>query len=219
MPALCYGRANNGAHHRYSARPFDLSTRALLKRWHYDRTSPEVLSELRRSNRVRPETGGSHPNCGFMEILHQLGSLIVGSVPTIILFVLLVFAYTLLVRRPLERTLAERRGRTTGAVEQARGAIAAAEAETAVYEDKLRAARAEILAARDHRLREQGVARDRALGSTREQAQSRIGAAKLEIEASAEVARRQIEGAVDELGQRILEVVLPKGSGVNEVRR
>ena len=57
-----------------------------------------------------------------------------------ILFLLLVFAYSVLVRQPLERTLAERRARTTGAVEQARGAIAAAEAETAVYEDKLRAA-------------------------------------------------------------------------------
>jgi F-type H+-transporting ATPase subunit b len=45
------------------------------------------------------------------------------------------------VERPLERTLAERRARTSGAVEQARGAIAAAEAETTAYEEKLRAAR------------------------------------------------------------------------------
>ena len=65
----------------------------------------------------------------FMEILHQLGSLIVGAIPTMILFILLVMANSLLVRRPLDRMRAERRARTTGAVEQARGAIAAAEAE------------------------------------------------------------------------------------------
>ena len=67
-----------------------------------------------------------------MDIFKQLGDLVVGSVPTIILFVALIMAYGLLVRRPLDRILAERRARTTGAVEQARGAIAAAEAETTV---------------------------------------------------------------------------------------
>ena len=45
-------------------------------------------------------------------------------------FILLVAAYGLLVRRPLDKVLAERRARTSGAVEQARGAMAAAEAET-----------------------------------------------------------------------------------------
>ena len=74
-------------------------------------------------------------------IFHQLGELVLGSVPTIVLFVLLIVAYNALVRRPLERTLAERRSRTTGAVEQAREALAAAEAETAVYEDKVRGAK------------------------------------------------------------------------------
>ena len=63
-----------------------------------------------------------------MEILNQLGSLTLGSVPTIIFFLLLIGAYSFLVRRPLERMLAERRARTSGAVEQARAAISAAEA-------------------------------------------------------------------------------------------
>ena len=50
-----------------------------------------------------------------------------GAAPTMVLL-LLVIAYGLLVRRPLERVLAERRARTTGAVEQARAAISDAEA-------------------------------------------------------------------------------------------
>ncbi len=155
-----------------------------------------------------------------MQIFHQLGSLILGSVPTMILFVLLLIAYSSLVRRPLERTLAERRLRTTGAVEQARGAIAAAEAETAVYEDKLRTARQEILAAREGRLHERGAERDRALVTAREQAGERVRLAKEEIEASAELARRQIEGVVAELGDRIVRTLLPNAlSPSGEVRQ
>jgi F-type H+-transporting ATPase subunit b len=154
-----------------------------------------------------------------MEILNQLGSLILGAVPTMILFILLVVAYTVLVRRPLERTLAERRARTTGAVEQARGAISAAEAETAVYEDKLRSARAEVLAAREQRLKQRQAEREAALALARQQAQERVRQAREEIAASAESARHQIEGAVDELGQRIIGAILPSGANVSGVRQ
>lgn len=154
-----------------------------------------------------------------MEILNQLGSLILGSVPTMILFILLVIAYSLLVRRPLDRTLTERRLRTTGAIEQARGAITAAEAETAVYEGKLRAARQEILADRERRIRERHAERDRALSAARQQAGERINAAKAEIETSAEVARRQIEGAAGELGDRIVRALMPSTAAVSEVHQ
>ncbi len=154
-----------------------------------------------------------------MEILHQLESLVVGSVPTMILFLLLVLAYSVLVRRPLDRVVAERRARTSGAIEQARGAIAAAEAETAVYEDKLRAARQELLAEREQRLRERQADRDRALAAARDQAGERIRGAKAEVEASAEAARRQIEGAVTELGERIVQTLLPKPADANGVRQ
>ncbi len=153
-----------------------------------------------------------------MDILHSLGSLIVGAIPTMILFLLLVTAYNVLVRRPLEATLRERRVRTTGAVEQAHGAISAAEAETAVYEDKLRAARAEIAAERERRLQQRQTARERALAAAREQAQMRVGAAKQDIEASMAEARRQIDLSVDELGERIVQAILPAGVGRAEVR-
>src|SRR5580658_10215931 len=120
-----------------------------------------------------------------MEILSQLGGLLLGAVPTAIFFILLIIAYGLLVRRPLERTLAERRARTTGAVEQARGAIAAAEAETTAYENKLRAARAEIAAMREGRVKEWQQKRELALAGARAKAQEHIGIARKEIEVSA----------------------------------
>src|SRR3989442_12989523 len=76
------------------------------------------------------------------EILAQLGGLLLGSVPTIIFLVLLYAIYTGLMHRPLVRVLAERHAKTEGAVEKARADIAAAEARTAEYDQRLREAAA-----------------------------------------------------------------------------
>lgn len=155
----------------------------------------------------------------LMEILHQLGGLVLGSVPTMVFFILLVVAYSVLVRRPLEQTLAERRARTSGAVEQARGAIAAAEAETTFYEEKLRAARSEIMAARERRLQQWQTERDKALGSARTVAQDRVKTARNEIEAMSIDARKQIEEATAQLSEQILRAVLPAGTKLSEARQ
>src|SRR6187402_3291724 len=77
----------------------------------------------------------------MQDILNQLGELVLGSVPTMIFFVVLVIAYAALVRKPLEAMLAERHARTAGAMDQARSAISASEAKAAEYEAKLRGAR------------------------------------------------------------------------------
>jgi F-type H+-transporting ATPase subunit b len=145
------------------------------------------------------------------QILHTLGQLVLGSVPTMILFILLIAVYGFLVRRPLDRVLAERRLRTTGAVEQARGAMAAAEAETTAYEDKLRRAKAEIFQAREQKLKQWNAEREQALGEVRQATQQRILAARVEIEQSAGTARQQIEAVSAELSTRILKAILPAG--------
>jgi F-type H+-transporting ATPase subunit b len=151
-----------------------------------------------------------------MDILTQLGGLVLGSVPTMIFFILLVVLYTVLVQRPLERTLAERRARTSGAVEQARTAIAAAEAETTAYEDKLRAARSEILAERERRLQGWQKQRDAALAMAREAAQEQVRAGRKQIDDASVAARRQIEGATAQLSDQILKAVLPSGAKLSE---
>ena len=145
------------------------------------------------------------------QILNQLGVLILGSVPTIIFFVLLVVAYGFLVRRPLDRVLADRRARTTGAVEQARGALSAAEAETAVFEDKLRAAKREIFEARDAKLKQWTAERDQALDKARTATQEKVKAAKQTLEQSVVQAKQQIETMSGELSAQILKAVLPAG--------
>lgn len=126
-----------------------------------------------------------------------------------VLFILLVIAYGYLVRRPLDRTLEERRARTSGAMEQARGAISAAEAETAVYEEKLRAARMAIAQAREARMKAWAAEREAVLAEARDAAGLKVGAAKQQIEESAAGARRQIESATEALSAQILQAILP----------
>jgi F-type H+-transporting ATPase subunit b len=151
------------------------------------------------------------------QILNQLGGLVLGAVPTMVLFILLVIAYGFLVRRPLERILAERRARTSGAVEQARGAIAAAEANTTAYEDKLRAAKSEIFQARDQKLKQWNAEREAALEEVRNSTKQRVLTAKLDIEKSASDARNQIDSVSGELSTKILNAVLPAGVVATEV--
>ena len=150
------------------------------------------------------------------QILNQLGELVLGSVPTMILFILLVMAYGYLVRRPLDQILADRRARTSGAIERARGALAAAEAETAVYEDKLRAAKAEIFQLRDQKLKQWNSEREHSLAHAREATQERVRGARYQIEQSAQEARLQIVSLSEELSSSILKAVLPAGVSSSE---
>jgi F-type H+-transporting ATPase subunit b len=146
------------------------------------------------------------------EILNQLGGLALGAVPTMVLFLLLVVAYGLLVRRPLDRVLTERRARTTGAVEQAHTAIATAEARTADYEDKLRRARAAILAAHEQRLKQWGAEREQALTDARAATAEKVKVAKGEIQQSLAIAQLQIDGTSAELSEQVVRAVLPPGT-------
>lgn len=141
-----------------------------------------------------------------------------GSVPTMVFFILLVIAYRFLVGRPLARTLGERAARTSGAIQQARAAISTAESETAAYEERLHAARNEIRSARERRLQQWQAQSERALAEARGASQERVKAARLDIERAAAAARKQIEDVTSELGEQILRAVLPPSTQPSEAR-
>lgn len=143
------------------------------------------------------------------ELLRQLESLAIGAIPTLILFILLVFAYRFILYRPLMKVRAERRERTMGAMEKSRLAIAAADARTQEYEAKLRAARAEILRQREHAMQLRNVEKESALAAARLAAQQRVHEAQTAVEAQTREARTQIEGAAGTLAAQVLAAVLP----------
>jgi len=145
----------------------------------------------------------------MQELLRELGQLVLGSVPTMILFLILVGAYHFILFRPLVRIRAERYRRTQGAMERALAAIAAADVKSQEYEAKLRAARAEIYHARELQQQQWNAQREAALASARLLAQDRTEAAKKEIAGQTEAARRQLQAGVGQLANQIMQAVLP----------
>jgi len=146
------------------------------------------------------------------QILDQLGGLVLGSVPTMCFFIFLVVAYGFLVRRPLAKVLAERTARTSGAMDQANAAISDAETKMTEYEDRIRHARAEILAARDQRLKQWQQEREHAISEARDITAERIRSGKADIEQSVGEARIQIERTSHELSEQILRAIMPAGA-------
>ena len=147
------------------------------------------------------------------QIVQQVGALLLGAIPTILLFVVLVAAYQVLVQGPLNRALAERRARTEGAIENAHKAIEQAESKAAEYADKLRQARAEIFKMREQRGKQRNAEREGALDAARKAAGAKVSQAQAEIDAEAERARQSIQGAAGELANQVVRAVLPQAAG------
>src|SRR5579885_1461984 len=94
------------------------------------------------------------------ETLRQLGGLLLGSIPTIILL--------------LAQVLAERHARTEGALEKARADMAAAEARTAEYEQRLREARTAVFRSQEAHRQAALQARAAAVATARARAQEQV---------------------------------------------
>jgi len=148
------------------------------------------------------------------ETLRQLGGLLLGAVPTVILLALLYALYTAIVHKPLQRVLEERRSKTEGAVEKSRADIAASEARTAEYEQKLREARASVFRAQEVRREAALQARTNAVNEARNKAQAQVQAAKKDIENDRVAAQDGLQAEVASLAQEIMRRVLqPAGAG------
>lgn len=148
-----------------------------------------------------------------MEIIQQVEALLVGSIPTALLFIVLVLAYQFLVQGPLTETLKRRRALTEGAVEDAQKAIAQAEARTVDYAVKLRQARAEVYKVREQRVKQWSQERDAALDAARQAAGQKVSQAKAELDAEAATARQTIKTTAGELASQVVRAVLPMAAG------
>ena len=142
------------------------------------------------------------------EILGQLGGLLLGSVPTVIFMVLLYGLYTALVHKPLVKVLAERRSRTEGAVEKARADIAAAEARTAEYEQRLREARATLFKHQEARRQKALQARAGVVAQARSRAHAQVEKARVEIEKDKLAAQAGLKAESGRLASEIIRIVL-----------
>ena len=148
------------------------------------------------------------------QTLQQLGELLLGAVPTVIMLAVLYVLYTVIVHKPLRSVLEERRSKTEGAVEKSKADIAAADARTSEYEQKLREARAKVFRAQEARRQVALQARSNAVNEARAKAQVQVQAAKADIENDRVAAEKGLQGEAAALAQEIVRRVLqPAGAG------
>jgi F-type H+-transporting ATPase subunit b len=149
----------------------------------------------------------------MQEIIQQLGTLLLGAIPTILLFTVLVLAYQFLVQGPLTAMLKERRARTEGAQAKAHQAIAQAEDMAAEYAERLRQARGEVFKAREARVKQWNAERDAALDAARKEAGQKVSRAKAALEAEAAQAKQAIQASAGDLASLVVRAVLPVAAG------
>jgi F-type H+-transporting ATPase subunit b len=153
------------------------------------------------------------------QTLRQLGELLLGAIPTILLLLTLYILYTFLVYRPLTSVLAERRNRTQGAMEKARADIAAAEARTADYEQRLREARQKVFKSLEVRRQQANTARGEAINQARAKAQGQVTEAREGIERDKRDAVARLEGEAGRLASEIVRTVLRPVKAPSQVGR
>jgi len=148
------------------------------------------------------------------QTLEQLGELLLGAVPTVVLLALLYVLYKAIVHKPLRRVLEERRNKTEGAIEKSKADIAAADARTSEYEQNLREARAAVFRAQEAKRQAALQARASAVNEARTKAQAQVQAAKAGIEKDREAAEQSLQGEAQSLAREIVRRVLqPAGAG------
>jgi F-type H+-transporting ATPase subunit b len=146
------------------------------------------------------------------ETLRQLGQLLLGSIPTMVFMLLLWGCYAVILYKPLTKVLEQRRSQTEGAIEKARADVAAAEARTAEYEQRLREARAALFRSQEERRQRAMETRAAAVREARTRAHAHIEQARQAIENEKVAAQESLQRESGRLAGEIIRVVLQPGS-------
>jgi F-type H+-transporting ATPase subunit b len=149
-----------------------------------------------------------------MEILHQLGQLFLGAVPTVIIVLLFYFFMRWAFFTPIQKAMAERQARIEGARAEAAAVEAEAKQELDAYNEELRKARAEIYGEQENA--RQAALADRAalLKAMRARTQEDVTAAKRRIATEMVAARAEIERGTAALADEIARVILRRPSSL-----
>ncbi len=150
------------------------------------------------------------------EILGQLGELLLSAVPTAVLLLILYASYHFIVHKPLEKMLAERHERTEGAVQKARADIAAAEAKTAEYEQRLREAKLALFRSQESRRAQAQQVRTKMIAGARSTAEAKVVSARSAIQQDADTAKKTLQGESERLAAEIIGVLMRPAAAVSK---
>ncbi len=145
-------------------------------------------------------------------ILRQIGELLISAIPTIIGLLIVWTGYRFIVHGKLQQVLEQRHALTEGAIERAQQEIAAAEARTAEYEQRVREARTQIYKAQQASRQRTMDERNAALAEARKQAGETVKKARGVLEKDVLDAKAVLEQQANVLADRVIETVLKPAS-------
>ena len=144
----------------------------------------------------------------YMALLHQLSELFLAATPTVIIVFLFYFFLRWSFFGPIERVLHERAARISGARKEREELHAAAQEKERAYREALRAARGEIFAEQEAARRVALDERSKAVQQARSEASEQIQAARKRIASEQEAARNELEASSRQLADEIARVIL-----------
>ena len=140
--------------------------------------------------------------------LEALKQLLIGSIPTIVIFLLLHAILRRTLYAPLQRVLKARRDRIEGRLDAARQLLALAETKLVGYEEALRAARHQGYAAVDARRRAAMELARKNLEQVQDEAARQIAAAREQLASDSEQIRRHLQADAETLAKEVAGVIL-----------
>lgn len=144
----------------------------------------------------------------LIQLLKQVGDIIVRAIPAFIVFILLHLYLKKVLFQPLERVLEERRKKTQGAVDASEAIIRQAAGKLDEYEHALNQARADIYKEQEATRRQLVTEQAAAVGRARADMGEKLDEARAAIEAEASAARASLAEEADRLADRIATAVL-----------
>jgi F-type H+-transporting ATPase subunit b len=141
-------------------------------------------------------------------LLASLGGLLLRALPTVIILLLLHSYLRATFFKPLEKALRERKAATTGTRKIADETLRKAEQKAAEYEEKMRAARADIYREQEQHRRRWRDEQTTALAAMKEQVDAQIREERISIEAARQEAVAGLDAESERLAEQIATRVL-----------
>jgi F-type H+-transporting ATPase subunit b len=141
-------------------------------------------------------------------IVHQLGELFLGAVPTVLLILIFYFIMKSLFFKPLLAVMAEREARSIGAQKAAEEAQHAAAEKHKQYQDALKQARAKLYAEQEAERKKLLDERAAVVKHARANSAGEVSKAKERVAAELAASQKDIQAGISELAAEIVSRVL-----------
>ena len=150
------------------------------------------------------------------DLIHQLGDLLLGAVPVIVIVLIFYFVLRSLFFKPILQVMAERQARTLGAQKAAEAAQIAAAEKVKQYEEALRRAKAKVYLEQEAERKKLLDERTAFLKEARSKSSAEVSHAKERVTGELQLAKKDIEATASqlalEIARRVLQGTGPGGS-------